>query len=302
MGRARAALAAAAVLLETLATRTRPTDRERPLATRRARPGRRGRSPRSRRDRAGRAHRPRTGRAACSRSGACSRPSRPARPASATSASRIDPSWHVGPDFAGQPDQAGRQPPGHVEEVELLDVGRQSSQLARQRGEQRVADGRLGRRSARGTCSRGRTTVSVALEGRRGRRSRRAVEQGQLPEDVARSQASRGSPRRRSPTGSAILTSPDDDDEQRVARVAGVEDDLAATEPSRARPARRPARGRPSSRPAKNGIRGERRRRAGGWRASSRIVARPGGARATVTVVPVSAGRQIAASAARLAS
>ena len=40
--------------------------------------------------------------------------------------------------------------------------------------------------------------------------------------------------------GSEILTSPDDDDEEGVARVAEMEDHLAATEPPGAHPSRQP--------------------------------------------------------------
>ncbi len=76
----------------------------------------------------------------------------------------------------------------------------------------------------------------------RARRARRAVEQRDLAEDVA-------GPERRQDRLVAGLGRQRDldlarhDDEQRVARIAGVEDDLAAPEAARPRPGRDPLEG-----------------------------------------------------------
>ena len=116
--------------------------------------------------------------------------------------------------------------------------------------------------------SRGRTTVSVALERGRGRRSRSAVEQGQLPEDVARLEADEDG-LLAGLRGQRDLDLARHDDEQRVARVADVEDRprRAGTAASASR--RPPAPGRPHRGPRRTG-RQRASRRSGGWRASSR--------------------------------
>ena len=46
--------------------------------------------------------------------------------------------------LVGEPDEPRREPAGDVEEMQLLDVRREPAELAGERREQRVADGRLG--------------------------------------------------------------------------------------------------------------------------------------------------------------
>ena len=89
------------------------------------------------------------------------------------------------PWLGGEVGQARRQPAGDVEEVELLDVGRQAAQLGREGREQRVAEGRLaGDQLAEAGAGEGERLGR--LEGRRGRRPGRAVEERELAEEVAR--------------------------------------------------------------------------------------------------------------------
>ena len=151
--------------------------------------------------------------------------------------SRIVPSSAAGPGFLGEPDEPRRHAAGHVEEVELLDVDGEAAQLAGQRGQQGVADRRLGGDQLAELVARQDDGLGRRERRRRGR-PRRAVEQGELAEDVARPQASRGSPRRRSPT--AARSSPRRTTMMNRASpgIAGMEDDLAATEPARPRPGR----------------------------------------------------------------
>ena len=88
------------------------------------------------------------------------------------------------PGFGGQPDEARREPAGDVEEVQLLDVVRQPAELSGERRQQRVADRRLGREQLAELRPRQDQRL-CRLEGRCGGGSRRAVEQGELAEDVA---------------------------------------------------------------------------------------------------------------------
>ena len=100
--------------------------------------------------------------------------------------------------------------------------------------------------------SRGRTTVSTAL-------SAVAVADRGAPSSRASSpKTSPGWRRTRIASSPALGRQRDlhlarDDDEQRVARIAGVEDDLAAAEPARRASRRRPARGRPDRVPRRTG-------------------------------------------------
>ena len=121
------------------------------------------------------------------------------------------------------------EPAGQVEEVEVLHLGGQPADLAGERDEQRPAHLRLlveERLEGIAPKDEGRHGV----EGDRGRRPRRAVEQRQLPEEPARAD---GRQDRR--VGPVVRRDHDlhraaGHDEQRVARVVDVEDDLAASE------------------------------------------------------------------------
>ena len=243
MGRSRAALAAAAVLLETLRdpSRDRLTAAAGSPTGARRRPVRAGPSP-----------------AIPSRSSRTS-PSSENWPSSlftlcrvqptieasspwvSDERSRIEPSSAGGPGFLGEPDEAGRHAPGHVEEMELLDVDGEAPQLGRQRGQERVADRRF-RRDQLAESVAWQDDGLRRREGRRRGRSGRAVEQRQLAEDVARAQGRddrlvAGLGRK----GDLHLAR--DEDEQGVAGVAGMEDDLASTEPAGPRPTRHPLEG-----------------------------------------------------------
>ena len=168
--------------------------------------------------------------------------------------SRIAPSGERPvPPSVGEADQARGQAAGDVEEVQLLDVGGQPAELAGERREQGVADGRLGGDQLAEPVAR----QDDGLRGRergRGRRPRRAVEQGQLAEDVAAGGASRGWPRRRSSDGSEILTSPDTMMNRASPGSPSVEDHLAPPEPPRPRAGGESLEGASGSSPAKNGI------------------------------------------------
>ena len=98
--------------------------------------------------------------------------------------SRIVPSAS-GPRTAGEPEETGRHPAGHVEEMELLDVVGQAAELAGQGRQECVAGARL--RVDQLTESIARQDQRLGrLEGDRGRRARRAVEQGELAEEGTR--------------------------------------------------------------------------------------------------------------------
>ena len=88
------------------------------------------------------------------------------------------------PALLGEAHQPRREPAGDVEEMELLHVGRQASQLAGDRREQRVAHAGLGRDELAEPVARQHHGLGRA-DGGGARRSRRAVEQRQLAEDVA---------------------------------------------------------------------------------------------------------------------
>ena len=83
-----------------------------------------------------------------------------------------------------------------VEEVELLDVGRQPAELAGERREEGVAQGRLGGDEL-AEAVRGSDESRVATEGRGRRAPWRAVEQRELAEESPRADSA-GWPRRRS--------------------------------------------------------------------------------------------------------
>ena len=174
------------------------------------------------------ARRRRTGRAACSRSGGSRRSSRRGRPGCTT----VEPDVAVAsgcPGSAGEAEQPGGHAAGHVEEVELLDVGR-SGGGARRPGPPAARRGWPARVSISWrNRSRGRTRVSVGSRADRGGRARRAVEQRQLAEEapgrtVARMASSPSS------DGRQDLDRARGDDEQRIARIALVEQDLASPE------------------------------------------------------------------------
>ena len=91
--------------------------------------------------------------------------------------------------FGRQADEHGRQPPGDVEEMQLLDVVRQPAKLPGQRGQQGVTDGRLRGDQLAELLARQHDRLGGDQRGGRGR-TRRAVEKGQLTEDVALARAS----------------------------------------------------------------------------------------------------------------
>ena len=142
------------------------------------------------------------------------------------------------PEPLGEPEQPGGHPPGHVEEVELLDVIGQPAQLAGQGRQQGVAGGRLGVDQQPESLARQDQRLG-RLEGDRRRRARRPVEQGQLAEEGARPDG--GQDRLVALLGRQHdLDRPGGDDEQRVARVALVEEDLVAPEAAGPHPGRQP--------------------------------------------------------------
>ena len=129
------------------------------------------------------------------------------------------------PALAGQSDELGRQPTRDVQEVQLLDVQRQPTQLAGDGGQQRVAEARSRSAMSSRNRSRGRTTVSVARAPSRWRIAARR-RAGRAPRTRRRRRVARMAS---SPVsdGSEIFTSPLTDDEQRIPGVPDVEDDLA---------------------------------------------------------------------------
>ena len=133
--------------------------------------------------------------------------------------------------FAREPDETRRQATRHVEEVQLLDVCRQPAEFARERGEECVADRRFGRDQLAETLARQDDRLGRD-EGRGAGRSRRAIEQGQLAEHVAL--VERREDRLLARFGrDRDLHLAGHDDEQGVARIAGVEDHLASPEAPR---------------------------------------------------------------------
>ncbi len=131
-----------------------------------------------------------------------------------------------------RPQDVPSEPTGQVQEMEVLDLRREPADLAGQGDQDRVAEDRLvvDERVERVTPQ----DVGLAgVERDRRRRARRPVEQRQHPEETAR-------PDRREDGRLRSVVRRDRDldravghDEQRVARVAGVEDRLALAEPAR---------------------------------------------------------------------
>ncbi len=152
----------------------------------------------------------------------------------------------VGPVDLGRPvldrtQQVAGQPARQVEEVEVLDLGGQPADLGRERRQQRPAELRLLVDQAIERIPAQHARLDTVQRDRRGR-ARRTVEQRQLAEEPAR--PDRGQDRRLGAVvrGKGDLHEAGGDDEQGVARVAAVEDDLAAAESTRAQG--RPRRGR----------------------------------------------------------
>ena len=125
----------------------------------------------------------------------------------------------------GEPDDPAGEPPGQVEEVELLDVAGEPAQLHDEAGEQRPAEGRLGLdQLVEPVPAQDERLGRLDRDGRR--RVGRTVEEGELAEEVAARQggddrALLALGRRQDDLHRARL-----DDVQRVARVALVEDRL----------------------------------------------------------------------------
>ena len=132
--------------------------------------------------------------------------------------------------------QPGRQATRDVEEMQLLDVGREPAQLSREGGEECVAQRGLGRDEL-AEAAPGQGQGLRRLECDRGRRPGGPVEQGQLTEE--RAGVDRRDDRLVTLLGrQADLDRAGRDDEQRVAGVALVEEHLAAPEPAAAHLAR----------------------------------------------------------------
>jgi hypothetical protein len=113
--------------------------------------------------------------------------------------------------------------------MQLLDVGRQPAELSGQGRQQDVADGRLGGDQLAELLARQDDRLRREQRGRR-RGTRRAVQERQLTEHVARRE--RGQDRLVTLLGrQGDLHVPGHDDVQRVPGVTGVEDDLAPAEP-----------------------------------------------------------------------
>ena len=89
-----------------------------------------------------------------------------------------------GIDIANQANQAHREPPRQVEEVELLDVPGQPSQLAGERAQQGGHQLGIFGKESQELVAGERDRLRRLERGRRGR-ARPAVEQRQLPEEVA---------------------------------------------------------------------------------------------------------------------
>ena len=143
--------------------------------------------------------------------------------------------------FVGEVDETCSQPTGHVEEMELRHVDGEPPHLAGERREERVAERWLGRDQL-AECLPWNDDRLGRDERGRARRTRRAIEQRDLAEDVAGAQGRQD--RLVTRLGrQRDLDLAGDDDEQCLTRVAGMEDDLAATEPARPRSGRNPVEG-----------------------------------------------------------
>jgi hypothetical protein len=132
--------------------------------------------------------------------------------------------------LAGKTHEPGCKAAGDVEEVQLLDVGREPAKLACDGDHEAVADHGMGGDQLPEPVP-GQDHGLGRLERRRGRRPGRAIEEGELAEEVTR-------PERRQDRLVACLARQRDlhqpglDDEQRVPRVALMEDHFAPSEPS----------------------------------------------------------------------
>ena len=136
--------------------------------------------------------------------------------------------------FRGKSGEARSEPAGDVEEVEFLDMVRQAAELRGERREQGVADGGLRGEQLAKLGPRQDERLSW-FQGRGGGGSRRPVEEGQLAEDIARSEGRED----RLVAGVGWehdLDRPAHDDEQGIPGVAEMEDHLAPAEPPRAHP------------------------------------------------------------------
>ncbi len=129
------------------------------------------------------------------------------------------------------PQDPSSEPTGQIQEVEVLDLRRESTDLARERGQERVAErGLRVDQSIEGVPV--QDVGRHGLEGDRRRRSRSPIEQRELAEEPARAD------RRQDRGLGAVIGGQGDldlavgDDEQRVARVTGMEDRLVAPEAS----------------------------------------------------------------------
>ena len=145
-------------------------------------------------------------------------------------ASRIAPSpAGVAPGSFAHPGKARRESTGDVEEVELLDVMGEAADLGGERREERLPHHRLGCDQLAEAIAR-KDVGLRRLDGDRGRGARRSVEQGELAEEVARTERREDRLVARI-GGQGDLDGTRHHDEQRVARVAEVEDRLVAPKP-----------------------------------------------------------------------
>jgi ribonuclease BN (tRNA processing enzyme) len=139
------------------------------------------------------------------------------------------------PGFVRQAGEPRGEAPGDIEEVQLLDVIRESTELRGERPQQGIDDRGLGCQQFTELAARQDQRLR-RLKGRCRGGSRRAVEQGELPKDVA------GTERCKNGLISGVRREHDldrtsHDDEEGVTWVAEVEDDFAAAESPGAHPA-----------------------------------------------------------------
>ena len=126
--------------------------------------------------------------------------------------------------------QMTRQPARQVEEMEVLELGGQSPDLARQRGQQRPPDRRvLVEQPIERVAMEHDRLARLDRDGRG--RPRAAVEQGELAEEAPGSDGRQDRRLRAVLRGDQDLDRAAAHDRQRIAGVAGVEDHLAAAEP-----------------------------------------------------------------------
>ncbi len=122
-----------------------------------------------------------------------------------------------------------REAPREIEEVEVLDLEGEATDLARQRGEEGSAQGRFAIDETIERVASQHVRLDP-VEGHGGRRARGSIEQRQLPEEAARADGGQDGRLRPVVGRDRDLDPARGDDEQCLAEVVDVEDGLTAAE------------------------------------------------------------------------